>query len=514
MGFLTIEDVNTNNLSIINEFYSLDTILLGDADYSNKVYDFVKVNRSTASDTITFEFKIVNSLWTGGFYVTDSNGTYIDISNDYTYDSTNNILSVTADDDIILHLYLCSFWKNTYTSFQVEQLSWIHNNMNEILESNLELDLINLNDDTIGGCYINHYYSWGSRYGVGWSKKEYGYKSDAYTQNISQLYKPGIIELFDDNNNNHIYLKVNIVKYAPRLRLEHNQEIFLGEINRVEITEDYVPGRTNFNYTGFVEFNNTRIPIVHELVSIVNEWVFYLDLREYTGNKIDFTVCLEDNDIYVPCRFDFSLNVDYRNITNESSLITAINKENEIINLGADIVLTNDILINSPLKIIGNNHSIDLNGHSIILNNDINFKAENLLLDKGDTAIIQGKNTKVELDNVTFTNCVSTDYNNLGSCILCDIDINSLDSADDYITNLKDCTFINNHNCIVHGGELTISNCKYLNNDITYTDKNNVAFLYQIDGNANVNNSIFDINYNSDNYCVNEENRGNCTDKQ
>ena len=51
-------------------------------------------------------------------------------------------------------------------------------------------------------------------------------------------------------------------------------------------------------------------------------------------------------------------------------------------------------------------------------------------------------------------------------------------------------------------------NIVFLNNNINYIDKNNPSFLYQVDGTAIIQNSIFDMDYNVNTICTNEENIG------
>ena len=126
------------------------------------------------------------------------------------------------------------------------------------------------------------------------------------------------------------------------------------------------------------------------------------------------------------------------------------------------------------------------------------FKINDVNVNGGNPVVLQAKDSKVDLTGCSFVNAGNTRYNNLGSVISCDIDIDSLEVLDDFTTNIIECTFINNHNCILHGGSLTVTDCKYHNTDMDYVDINNAAFLYQVDGDANIVNSVFDIDYGED----------------
>ncbi|MBR0471077.1 MAG: hypothetical protein IJI98_00080, partial [Methanosphaera sp.] len=138
----------------------------------------------------------------------------------------------------------------------------------------------------------------------------------------------------------------------------------------------------------------------------------------------------------------------------------------------------------------------------------VKFIFDNIYFVNGYTAITQKKVKEFILENCSFTNCQSTNYNNLGSCIYCDVDIESLNNPNDFITVIDNCTFIDNQNCILSGGRLTVTNSRLHNTDVDYIDKHNVAFLYQTDGNATLKYNIFDLDYDTDELCSNEQNIG------
>ena len=218
---------------------------------------------------------------------------------------------------------------------------------------------------------------------------------------------------------------------------------------------------------------------------------------------------MDTNDVIKPSETDVTLQADYDTISTFNDLKTACQTNGvKLIKLGADITCTSDIPIKHSIKILGNDKILDLNEHSIILDEDVMFNAEKLTFHNGDTAIVQAKNTTLELTGCVFTNCVSTNHNNLGSCIYCDIDIESLEVENDFITLLTECGFSNNHSAIFHGGGLTIKNCTFHNNDLTYADENNPGFIYPTDGTLNITGSIFDIDYTANTLCSGEKNMG------
>ena len=133
--------------------------------------------------------------------------------------------------------------------------------------------------------------------------------------------------------------------------------------------------------------------------------------------------------------------------------------------------------------------------YGFIVDTGVTLKLQNLTINEGNPAILQREQSKVELTNCTFNNCSNSDNANLGSVICCDLDTDSLNYTDDYTTTINNCTFTNNHNCILHGGQLTVISSNYTNEDMGYVNPNNPAFLFQVDGNAVVTDSSFDIDY-------------------
>lgn len=509
-GFLTIEDANTANLDLINEFYLVDTSVFTDATYSNQMYDFIKISKSKSGDTRTYDLKIQNNLWTGGFYCTDSDNEYLsDIT--YNYDSTTEILSISCEyDDIKVFLYLCDF----ADSFNLDLMSLKFEEDMRMIPSPYYLnhriafqyeinDIADFGHEGLNVYWVNNegelifydYVEFTNQDGeplTEYDTHKYIIVSDSVAGVSAVLLSAytGDVTL-----ENILYLKVFSLKTAPEVAI-NGSDLYLGELNTINLGSNEL--------TGYLLFNGVKSMIYEEN----NNYYVDLDLKEYQHNHVNFQLVLSENSIYKASVLDYNFHLDYRSINTAFDFVEMITSENNVVSVGSDITLTDDIVVTAPLKIIGNNHSIDLNGHSFILSEGVSFSAENVSFNVGDPAIIQGRNSKVNLDNVTFTNCTCSDYNNQGACILCDIDISSLDVADDYITTLTNCTFIDNHSCIVHGGELTLKNCKYHNTDLAYSDKNNVAFLYQVDGSADISGSVFDIDYTGTDYCINSESIG------
>ena len=193
---------------------------------------------------------------------------------------------------------------------------------------------------------------------------------------------------------------------------------------------------------------------------------------------------VDTNDVLNATETEVTLNSSFETINNESKLITLF-KNGGIGRLGSNITLTNDLTISKDVLIIGNTKTINMNSHKIIVPTDKTFKSENTVYTNGYNTIQQHTSSTVELTDCTFTNCTG-----LGSVIDCQLDIESLEVENDFITNITGCTFTNNDMCILHGGELNIENCtvtgKIGNPSYPY-------FLYQTDGNAIILQSDFTL---------------------
>ena len=84
---ITVEDVNG---SIYRDgansyVHRIDTSLISDdSDFTNVIYDFCKVSRSTSGSNITYTFKVDNSAWLGECWFTDNDGEYINETISYS----------------------------------------------------------------------------------------------------------------------------------------------------------------------------------------------------------------------------------------------------------------------------------------------------------------------------------------------------------------------------------------------------------------------------------------------
>jgi hypothetical protein len=284
------------------------------------------------------------------------------------------------------------------------------------------------------------------------------------------------------------YLWVNLVKSDFQFNCE--QSLTLGKVNTVCLgtLEDYLPGGgmiDDYTPSITVKYKNQILPVYFD--ETLNDYCFDIDLSNvYTIGTVDLEVSVETNAVLNSSTTKIRLNLEFETINNLAEL-TQLCHTGGVGVLGDGIVLSEDLVLLNNVFLKGDN-ILDLNNHKIIVRKDVTFNAENIRFENGVNAIKQNNGSKLELIGCSFSNCTST--TGLGSCICCDIDLDSLDNPNDFNTVLTDCNFTDNSSCILHGGELIIDDCT-VNGIIA--NKNYPYFLYQTDGNANIIQSTFHL---------------------
>lgn len=453
ISFLTLEDINGtlyNNQDFY--FHNIDTSLINKETFSDVQIDFIKVSKIYNSSTqkYTYTFIIDNSYWAKGYYVLDSDGVFVE---NPSATLSNKTLSITTTlNDIVLVLYMGCETFDELTSMEVA-----------ICDTRLNLNY-----------------------------KELSIAQEVHGRDLSDGSIVSDMVVLD-NGFNEIqwgFLWVNLVK--SDFKFNCTQSLVLGKVNTVRLgaDPDYKPSGSMIGSnvpTIQVLYGSTYIPVIFD--SSLNDYVFDIDLTsKQNEGKVRFNVIVNANDVLNTSETTVTLNSSFETINNESKLITLF-KNGGIGRLGANITLTNDLTITKDVLLLGNDKTINMQSHNIIVPTDKTFKSKNTIYTNGYNTIQQYSQSTVELNNCVFTNC-----NGLGSVIDCQIDLESLEIENDFTTNITECTFTNNEMAILHGGELNIEDC-------TVTGKignpNYPYFLYQADGNAVILQSQFDLSSDS-----------------
>ena len=482
-GFLTVEDVNTliREYGGVNDYHQINTSLItdNDVDYEKVIYDFTKVSRKKLDNDAGYEFKFIvnNNRWTGWHYFTTVNGEYI--NSDASFDSSSKTITfVSSEQNIILILY-CTSLHGFVSFYRTTKL------VNDLTRS---LTIDKFHKTYNAGTYTD--LPTGQEIGAG----------------IINIGDPGVFTWYFTYNEVNFFLATLIktdfkfnCTYQPKL--DKKNKIPLG------VHDDYLPGgKLVQNYTPslYVIWNDKILDVEYD--EELGDYFFILDLQGIISTKsIKLSLIVEANKVLNHTVSEFTLVPVEETVDTFEELVAACNVGGaNVIRLGEDITATSIIPINHSIKINGNEHVLDLNGYGFDLMKDVDVIIENVEVNNGDTCFLQHENTNLTINNSTFTNCTSTKYNQLGSIIFCEVTSGNLEEDTDFTTTITGTLFMNNHSCILHGGQLTIDNCKFLQNDIEYINTGNVAFLYQTDGTANITNSIFDIDYDTDNLCSNQ----------
>lgn len=453
---ITLEDINTlmTELGTSLIYHTIDTSKISYNSYENVKYDFCICGHSIERQNVhTFTFRVENKNWCGWYYILDSAGNLL--TNEASYNSTTKTITITVPFKESIQLIL---WCLPYKSFEFRRIPFklVSSNTFVInysdLNSEIPYQILNLQTGNV--------------------------------EDYTFIAKKGIV-------NDLFYVYVNKIDYD----LELNSNLIMGKKNIVSFNTPSLDVDCDCKVTYLdktVEFNLT-------------DGEFIIDLNDYNSNKnLQITFELIENDMILGKTLTFNLQVNYVTVDNFSSFINEILVGSSIIQLNNSFELLDNIVISHDLLVQCNDNTLDCSDYGFIINNDCVFKITDGNFEQGNPVFTQLKNSTVEISNCSFINAKNEKYNNLGSVISCDMDISSLEVLDDFTTIISDSIFKNNHNCILHGGNLTIDNCKVHNTDMTLIDINNPYFLYQADGEATITNSIFDIDYHEDTTFENE----------
>lgn len=462
MSFLTLEDINTtsfNNQGCYWYTIDLGDITEGTEDLNEVKIDFCKVTRTKTESGYEFFVKVDTSNWIGyaySLFITDFVSAPIERNGGLKFTTPNNVPS--------LRLYF-------YLGPQ-EHLGWVQF---YIVNPVLSLNLKELSEEhTIRA--INWYQ---------------GREVIPVTRLLDEGYND-----IRYNNTRYGYLLVNLLK--TDFQFECTDNLYLGKVNTVQLgtDTDYKPnGDLIGNYTPVitVEYKDKTLPVTWD--NTLNDYTFQLDLtNEADLNKVKFNVKVESNKVLNHTITEVTLPVEIETITTLNELKTLF-RNGGIGKLGANFTnLQEDLTVTANVSLTSNEyHFFRLNEHKIIIEENITFKANSIGFNEGKNAIYQKTGSIVELTDCDFGNNFG-----VGSCIKCDIDLESLDNPNDFTTILTDCNFTDNNLCILHGGDLIIENCTvntylHYSNADTNVNTNYPYFLYQTDGKTQISNSRFNI---------------------
>ena len=450
MSFLTLEDVNTALYS--NQgfwWHEIDCSKLPDGEFTDLKVDFCRITKRTTPPS--YHVYVDNDYWTGGV-LQEYNGQYDSL----LCDGDDFVAEVIAEK---LYLYMGPIRLSSDTRIVGMLLDTVFSlNMKEL---SLPHEVRYTRDDEEGSVLTD---------------LEVGYNLITITWYGSEL--------------SFGYLLVKLLK--TDFQFNCNQELINGKINTVQLgtDTDYLPdGDLIGEYTPSIRvlYNDETLPVTYD--NTLNDYTFDLDLtEETTEHKIHLKVLIDSNEVLNSTSTDVTLSSSFETI-NTLDKLSHLFSVGGVGRLGSDLTLTDDLTVTKDVYIVGNEHTINMDGHKIMVPSDKIFKAEQTTFNNGENTIQQNEASKVELINCTFTDCTG-----LGSVIDCQIDVTSLDNPTDFTTILNKCTLNNNDMCILHGGNLTVTDST-INGKIS--DDKYPYFLYQTDGEAHITGTIFNLTHNT-----------------
>jgi len=461
-SLITLEDVNTVNINPINEFYVLDTSNISLQEFNGVLYDFTIVNHSISGNNHTFTFEVKNKLWVGGYYLTKSNGTYINSNASYS----NGVISFTTTEaSIQLHLYLCNF-----ASFQFKREDYI---------------LVN-DADSIFNIKIND---------IG-TQKIFKVHSLVYNQDYDISIRINNSGAFVLSSNPRRFVYANLIKSDLLLDLSE-VVLTVGEVNKVylNVDDDFLPNGdlTAEDYLDLeVIYNNVSIPVTYD--ETANDYYFELDLtNKINNNHVKLQLNCNEIDVVNAEVFDFTLPCVYPSVNDFAGLQSALVHGSKIIELDGDVTFNNDLELIDDLHIIGDENNIIMDNHSIYVPVGKSLKLSDCDVVSGNPAIVQAGDSNVILENCEFRNC-SISVNYKGSVL-----------TGENNASITNCKFINCHHSIYFNGDLDIENCQAVYDEYNSSvDNDYPALLTLYGGNCIIKNSIFDIDFNTNELCSNE----------
>ena len=484
---ITVDDVNSTlqRYAHMNMFHTINTALIGTFEFSDVHYDFVNVGHSISVANHTFTFEVVNSNWTGGFYVLDSNGDYLNVS--YTYN--DDVLSITTTESSIQLVLYCRHYQPA--AFNVVQLKFKTDTPGVIYKQGYGAETCriyytNLTSSTLYFKVTDDYNSNLVSVTTG-SDDDGTYIEFSITDRMWQGYTlSGYTGSVGGTLVGTYFFKISYETYTPSITVDN--PVIVGKNNRVLVNAP----KAGPYMKGKIYYKDTVVDLQYDSF---DGYFFMLDLTDKNNDRdVVVTFEIRDDWFITGASFDLRLDCQYIRVADETNLLIELESGAQIVELSDDIQLTNSLNITHDVLILGNGCTCDVDEYSVICN-AADVKINDIVFENGQPVFVQKKNSKLELTGCRFNSAkISSEYVT-ASVVYCDIDVESLSNPSDYVTMVTDCLFWNCENaCIFHGGELSVTDSKYFC-DMTFNEvyPNNPAFLYQVDGEASIIGSVFDI---------------------
>lgn len=465
MTFLTLEDINSINFNHINKFHEIDTSKISLEEFSNVQYDFCIVSHTISGSEHTFEFAVFNDLWSLMYHVADKNNHIFQYFDADISLNDNIITIVTSENSIKLRLLMSSYYKEEgmKRTVYVPTNSVINVKRNERLIPKLV--------------------------------EVYDYELDEVHDLVTSFHKGNNVYKLADGQ---AYILFNIIKTDFVYNIS-SDNLQVGIINKIRLNTNsqYLPNGelSGATLSMDIRYNDEIIPVYFD--EDLNDYCFDIDLTDKLDNKtINVDLIVYESEFVNGGVYNHNLTCVYPHASSFNELKSLIVNGSKVIEIVDDISdVSENLTIPQNCYLMGNGHNFNLGNHTLFVKS-ITCKFVDLNFVNGNPVFVQGENSKIIIDNCVFENATISDEHK-GSVL-------STLNGSNIITNIKNSIILNCHHSIYHHGELNVKNIKArfnIFNEMIDTDY--PSFLTMYSGTADISNSIFDINYETNDICLN-----------
>ena len=459
--FLTVEDTNSiieHFGKAVSDYYIVDTRLFDTLDFWF-AYDFITVSKSTGS----FDFEIHNSLWTGGYYVFDSN------INDYTVSVDDFNLTVsgsgleyvvlvlelstnynlTGSTSLIVNPYFTPVIRPFYETINIKQF-FVDKTDNPV--ANLDVttkDGVKKTNNN-GEVSINYPINSGGDYTADMGVTQ--------ANSIVESYKFPFIRLKTELPiillNNHVYKdKKQVLSFK-----------FLSD--------------TNISDTILFTENNIRLTINNKVYTVdsYNNGVFnfFVDLEDYFYDTVNLRLNISGNDYIEAYSLDINADLVFESLDNVSDLKIAI------VDLdGADTIYYSGVELNDQIQV---NRDVRIVFTDTVINS---IPGKCFVISEGASLVLDGLDYTGEAGLIDLIN---------GSVKLTDSNIHNVPDTlikGDGTVILKDSVFSDNTG-VVDAVDVDVYNSSFILNDAEMLKDDVLAFI-KVTGECKLDYSRFEL---------------------
>ena len=457
---LTVEDANSileHFGKAVLDYYSLDTRLLSGGDLF--AYDFITIVQG--DDLLSFT--IDNRLWTGGYYINDCN-----ISN-YTVTSDGNTLIVSGQglSYVVLTLELSSDFLFDGTTFELEY-NPVHFPFIKPFyeEKDFTVGLVDKENNPVSNVDVRDKIN----------DTVVTTDSEGLINLTAGVAGNGLLDyLIETTDTNQLeyrlpYMNIKadlpVVLVNPLLFKNKKQLIsfqFLFD-DDYSISEDMLFSDNNIVLT--VNNVDYGIDSFHD-----NVFAFFVDLESVDTETVSMVLNISGNDYLNSDKLVFVERLSYFTTDSQEVLESELADSD-----GADVLIYTGETLTGMVNV---DRECEIRFTESVTGGGLQINCDAVLVSPtfDNVHVIVGEDADLTVDGGSFIHTTGSVIKNNGNGTV----------------SVKDCSFVDNHTCIMSKGDVVLSDCVFELGDVDYLDTGTVAFVECLN-NLNVNYCNFNIN--------------------